>query len=255
MSLASLARDLAGAIDPAATARAFGIEPEPWQARLLRSRARLLLACTCRQIGKSTMASLLGVHTAVYDPGALTVVISPSQRQSDETLAKMRAVYRGLGRPVPLEAENASEMRLENGSRLLSLPGTESTVRGFSAARLLILDEAARIEDTVFTAVMPMVAADGRVVALTTPGARAGWCWEAWSGERPGWERIKITAHESAQYPPARIEALRAALGDRQFRAELLAEWTGVSDSAFSPDDVERAFDNVVPPLRFGGLR
>ncbi len=54
----------------------------------------------------------------------------------------MLAVYKGLGRPVPAESESAATLTLENGSRVVSLPGTEGTVRSYSAVRLLLVDEA-----------------------------------------------------------------------------------------------------------------
>lgn len=41
-------------------------------------------------------------------------------------------------------------LTLENGSRIVSLPGGESTTRGFSGVRLLLVDDAARVEDDTY---------------------------------------------------------------------------------------------------------
>lgn len=49
-----LANDLAAALDPVQFGRRLGFEPEPWQARLLRTRARRVLVRCARQTGKST---------------------------------------------------------------------------------------------------------------------------------------------------------------------------------------------------------
>jgi 2-polyprenyl-6-methoxyphenol hydroxylase-like FAD-dependent oxidoreductase len=46
---------------------------------------------------------------------------------------------------------------MANGSRVIALPGDERTVRGYSAAALIIVDEAARVEDALWTAVRPML--------------------------------------------------------------------------------------------------
>ena len=65
METPTLNRDLLLALDPVELARATGVEPDPWQRDLLRSAApRVLLNC-CRQAGKSTMAAMLAVHTAL----------------------------------------------------------------------------------------------------------------------------------------------------------------------------------------------
>ena len=48
----------------------------------------------------------------------------------------------------------------------MGLPGTEATVRGFSAVSLLLIDEAARVEDAMYKSLRPMLAVgDGRFVA------------------------------------------------------------------------------------------
>ena len=88
--------DLALALDPVLLARRAGIEPDPWQTQVLRSASsRILLNC-CRQAGKSTVVAVLAVHTALYEPGALALLLSPSLRQSQELFRKALAVYRAL---------------------------------------------------------------------------------------------------------------------------------------------------------------
>ncbi len=71
---------------------------------------------------------------------------------------------------VPLEEDNRLSFTLSNGSRVVSLPGTSETVRGFSAPRLVIEDEAAFVEDGVYGAVRPMLAvSSGRLILMSTP--------------------------------------------------------------------------------------
>ncbi|HJW75023.1 MAG TPA: hypothetical protein VJ787_05055 [Thermoleophilia bacterium] len=91
------------------------------------------------------------------------------------------ATYKALGRPVPSDAESATTLVLENDSRIVSLPGTEGTVRSYSAVRLLTVDEAARVEDETIAAVRPMLAVSGgQLIALSTPAGRRGWWHAAW---------------------------------------------------------------------------
>jgi hypothetical protein len=91
-----IGRDLARNLDPVLFATDCGIPPDGWQADLLRSSApRALLLCS-RQSGKTTTTSLIALHCAVYIPGALVVVVSPSQRQSAEMLRTIKLLHMHL---------------------------------------------------------------------------------------------------------------------------------------------------------------
>ncbi|HSL85146.1 MAG TPA: terminase family protein, partial [Thermoanaerobaculia bacterium] len=170
-----LAQDLAFALDPARVAVEMGLDPDPWQARFLRTPGRrILLNCT-RQSGKSTVTALLAAHTALYDPGALVLLLSPTQRQSHELFRKALDAYHAVPTAIPVVQESALRLELSNGSRIVSLPGKETTVRGFSGVRLLAVDEAARVADELYYSVRPMLAVSGgRLVALSTPFGTRG---------------------------------------------------------------------------------
>ena len=173
--MATLTTDLALALDPAQLVRAAGLVPDAWQERAIRSASpRLLLNC-CRQSGKSTITAILGIHTALYQPGSLILLLSPSLRQSQELFRKCLTTYRALDRPIPPEAESALRLELENGSRIVSAPGKEGTVRGYSGVTLLIIDEAARVPDELYYSVRPMLAVSGgRLILLSTPFTKRG---------------------------------------------------------------------------------
>jgi hypothetical protein len=56
-----------------------------------------------------------------------------------------------------------------------ALPGTQKSIRGFSGAALLIVDEAARVDDALYYAVKPMLAVSGgSLLMLSTPYGRRG---------------------------------------------------------------------------------
>lgn len=248
---AGLATDLAAALDPVVFAKGLSFGPERWQRTLLRTEARRVLVLCARQVGKTTTTAIRALHTAVYRPDSLILIVSPSQRQSDEVLHRIKSMYRMLGRPLAAERENGSELVLENGSRVVSLPGTEGTSRGFAGARLLIMDEAARIDDDIFASVLPMVAPDGAIWALSTPWGQRGWFYELHQDATAAWERHKITAHESEQYSPARIAEVKAALGSFVFASDYECVFGDVETQVFSTALVRAALDPSVLPLEF----
>ena len=59
-----IATDLAAGLDPVVLARRVGLDPDPWQADVLRSAAPRQLLNASRQSGKSTTVALLNVHEA-----------------------------------------------------------------------------------------------------------------------------------------------------------------------------------------------
>ena len=93
---------------------------------------------------KSTTAGFLALREAVLTAGTTVLLVSPSLRQSGELFRRTMDGLNRLGRPVRVVAESALRAELANGSRVVSLPGTEHTVRGYTAG-MVVLDEAARI--------------------------------------------------------------------------------------------------------------
>jgi hypothetical protein len=244
-----LDRALAYALDPAALMQAAGLTPDPWQERLLRSGARRALCLACRQAGKSSVAAILGLHCALFTPESLVLLVSPSLRQSSEVFRKVLDAYRRVSDLMPAAAESALRLELANKSRVISLPGTETTTRGYSGVSLLILDEAARIPDELLAAVRPALATSGgALLALSTAWTRTGWFFEAWTGPEE-WERVRVPATEVNRISENFLREERAALGQLAFEAEYLCSFADETGSYFSSDAVRRALSLELEPL------
>jgi hypothetical protein len=240
MMLHDLTRDLALSLDPVAFAAAAGITPDDWQQQLLRSSAPRILMNITRQGGKSTTAGVLALHTALYEPGSLVLMVSPTQRQSGELFRKALAIYRTLGRPVDAESESALQLELENGSRMVALPGKEGSIRSFSGVRLLLIDEASRVADDLYYSVRPMLAvSQGRLVTLSTPFGTRGWWYEAWRGAET-WERYEVPATDCPRIPASFLEEEQRTLGEFWYRQEYLCEFLDAASSAFRREDIDR---------------
>ena len=90
------------------------------------------------------------------------------------------------------DGDNEMSLALPNGSRIVGLPGNEATIRGFSAVRLLLVDEASRVEDEMYLAVRPMLAvSDGALWLMSTPFGKRGFFYETWAHGGPEWERVR----------------------------------------------------------------
>ena len=256
----AILQELGRALDPVQLAWAIGMKPDPWQEEVLTSgHPRILLNCS-RQSGKSTVAGILAIHAALYEPRSTVLLLSRALRQAQELFKVCLNLYQALGRPVSAEAESALSLVLENGSRIISLPGKSgATVRGYAAVRLLLVDEASRVEDELIAALRPMMAVSGgRMVALSTPNGRQGWWWDAWENGGPTWKRVRVTADECPRvgqhYPGGKVPYLeeeRRALAERGYQQEYFCEFVSSDDQVFDQKMVSRAFSREVKPLEF----
>jgi len=249
-ALPSVARDLACAFDPARLSAQVGLVPDDWQAWLLRTTARQLLVNCSRQVGKSETTATLASHTAIYTPGAVVLLLSPSLRQSGLLFQKVKRRLRELGRDfAEVDQDNALSVRLRNGAEIHSLPGKGETVRGFSGVALIVLDEAAFVADDLYTAVSPMLAVSGgRLILLSTPFGKRGFFFREWSEGGDAWARISITADECPRIPAAFLAEERRKLGplyDQEYGCQFLDLLTAV----FRHEDVREALSNDLQPL------
>jgi hypothetical protein len=243
--------DLRLALDRVEFARSVGIDPDDWQERLLKSASgRVLLNC-CRQSGKSTMAALIALHRALYHPGALVLILAPAERQAKETFSKVADLYRKAnpGHTVPPDSFRKLGMQLTNRSRIEALPGSEKTVRGFSDPDLLILDEAARVDDGLVFAVRPMLAVSGgALIMLSTPYGKRGVFYEEWTSGH-GWERYEVPAIECPRISEEFLEEERMTLPPWVYRQEYECSFEETEDQVFTTEMIDRAVTNEVKPL------
>ena len=249
-----LFHDLLGALKPSLwAARNLGFHADPWQAEVLDGTAKKILLCCSRQSGKSSVSAILALHTALFRPHSLILIVSPSLRQSGELFRKLLG-YLNMLEPMPTRIEDTKlSLKLDNGSRVVSLPGSEGTIRGFSSVSLMIIDEAARVRDDLYYSLRPMLAVSrGQLLALSTPYGKRGWFFNEWS-EGTGWQKHAITALQCPRISREFLEEERRTMPAAWFSSEYMCEFTEATDSAFCYEHVMAAVAADVEPLDFGG--
>jgi len=149
-----------------------------------------------------------------------------------------------------LVAESALRAEYANGSRVLALPGTERTIRGLAGADLILLDEAARVDDELLAAMRPMMATvNGSLIALTTPKGKRGWFFEAWTGGEKSWHRVKVSASQCPRLTKEFLAEELRELGAMRFSEEYQLEFLEADESVFPTAIIDRAFTTEVQPL------
>lgn len=230
--------------------RKLGLDPDPKQALVLRSASKRGLLNCCRQWGKSTVTAAKAVYEAVHRKESLTLVLSPSARQSGELVRKAAGFARRLGLRTKGDGTNEISLEFANRSRIVGLPGSEGTIRGFSAVSLLLVDEAARVSDELYLAVRPMLAvSSGALWLMSTPWGRRGFFHEAWERGGAEWERVRAPATECERIRREFLEEERETMGERWFRQEYLCEFVETEDGVFDPEMLREAVSNEFEPL------
>jgi hypothetical protein len=226
----------------------LGFAADENQAAVLDSTAkRGILNCT-QQWGKSTLLAAKAVHRGWTKPGSVILVASPSVRQSAGFLRKAAEFLRRLGVKRKGGGDNAASLALPNGSRIIGLPGTEATVRGFSAVSLLMIDEAARVSDEVYKSLRPMLAVGGGDLWLmSTPWGQRGFFYEVWAHGGETSERHTVKATECPRILADFLEEERRALGGTWFAQEYLCEFIDNGTEWFGRGMVEGALSGDEP--------
>jgi hypothetical protein len=240
--------------DPTEILTRVGLKPDPWQRDVLCCSHDRIMMCASRQIGKTFTTASIVLREMLIRRDSLVLVLSPTLRQSKEFFRKaLLPIWRKLGEPLKLKPAQTLEMELSNGSRLVALPDSEEGIRGFSAVRLLVIDEAARVSDELYHAVTPMLAVSrGRMIVLSSPWAQQGWFYEAWTGPE-AWKRIMITAAQCPRFTAEFLAVERARKGKMVYAMEYEGAFGALAGSVFDPNDVDAAFVSGALTLELTG--
>lgn len=202
--------------------QATGEPPLDWQEDYLRE-TRNAITLKGRQVGASTAAGVIAIRRARYWPGSLCVIVSPSLKQSTEVKGRAKDGLIRLG--DRLKRDSSSEVSLYNGSRILSLPGSAKSVRGWSAD-ILVIDEAAFLDQETFLAARATVATGGRTIVQSTPEGPFGHFFDLWEANDPSWAHFRVRSDEVPTIDKAWLAGERATMTEEEYAQEYMAEFT-----------------------------
>ena len=207
---------------------AVGSDPMPWQREFL-AETRNTVIRKGRQIGASTCVSVIAACVMRAEAGTSVVIVSPGIRQSTIIAEKTRSALLSLGERLDRDATNL--IQLDNGSRVMSLPGSRKSVRGWTAD-LLVMDEAAYIEGATITAARALVATGGRLVVLSTPALPDGYFYRVATAPPDGWASFVVRSEECSTISAEFLAAERLAMSAPEYAREYEAEFAADEDIA-----------------------
>jgi len=155
--------------------KAFDYQIEP----LNDMNSRVLMACG-RQVGKTEMAAIRALYSAIMKSDQTVLILAPVQRQAQILFRRIKFFLNKNAqmpkdRKIPLsnmiERETQTVIEFTNGSALYCLPISDdgSNIRGFTANDITI-DEAEMVKDEAWAATNPMLATTkGTLRLIGTP--------------------------------------------------------------------------------------
>ena len=247
----NIKRSIVHNLDPARWAKdVLQFHADPWQAEVLRYEGpRLIMLCS-RQTGKTSTAAHKALFTALFHPGSLTLIVSPSQRQSSEMHRSILKLMEMLpDKPQRIE-DNKLSTTLANGSRIVSLPSNPETVRGYAAPKLVLVDESSRCQNSLYMAIRPFFATgNGTLILLSTPNGRQGFFFDTWEGQGEEWEKIKVVAQDCSRISQAFLDEERETLGKMWYEQEYECKFIEGENAVFRYSDIIRCFNPEIKAI------
>lgn len=264
-------------IDPVSYINRIWNKVFEWQKMALDPCFRNIMLMCARQSGKSAIVAGEALHTAKHKKNALVLIVASSKDQAKQTMQKVSDFIQCDPEIIEMPGDSTFEKKFLNGSRIIVLPGTEKSVRSYSDPDLIIIDEAARVEDATYKALRPMRTGNpnSRIIILSTPWTKSGFFFKAWT-KNPAWKKIlvvpryqlndngKIEERVSeevfkAKYAKQGIDAFYSPrhsleflyeelgeIGPIWFRREYGCEFLEGMESMFSLDLIESAYDDSI---------
>lgn len=190
-----LIKELACALSASFYLESIGFRLFEWQRAVLDDPSTRICIDGARQGGKSTIMSGVCCHYAKYHPKSLSVILTPSLKQSNEDIIKINEfISHDPDYPRVLKSGGDGEIKLLNGARILVVTASDDAARGFSAPGIVLFDEASRIDDSVFKAVKPMLTGCRRskIYEISTPNGKKGFFYEHFTGKSRRWSRYLV---------------------------------------------------------------
>ncbi len=188
----------------------------PYQQRWMNDQAQKKIWLASRQIGKSFALSMEAVVEGL-ERKCNNLVLSSSERQSREVMQKVYShlrVLRVVSEDIIFDdGASREEVKLPNGSRIISLPANPDTVRGFSGN--VFLDEFAfhKDADAIWRAMYPTVTRGYKIRVCSTANGKSNMFYRLWS--EGGFSRHETSVYEAkAAGLEVDIEALRRGIAD-----------------------------------------
>jgi len=181
---------------------------DTWQKQMLHTKAAMSLVNGARQVGKTT-ALVQRALQQLRRRNQVVMVLAPGG-SNERRIKDLWRVIANLA---------VTDPKVIVGNELLC--GVCTIERKVD---LLVIDDAAYVDDETISAALSCLKEDGAVVAVSTPRSAKGWFYRQWHDQFHG-ERFFMPAVKCPRISREFLADLARTMSDRAFRQEWLAEF------------------------------
>lgn len=209
---------------------------------LTRGKGSIHVVKSSRQCGKSVMCESIILKYAVDLKGSFSMYLSPTIKQARKVF---KEIVKAISRSSVFLKSNESflEITFKNGSTIAFCSAEQGeNLRGYTVSGVLIVDEAAYIEDEVFDAVLPTTDIHkAPIIIVSTPRFRVGFFYDYYVDGLSRNDTISSydwsSYDKSALISPARLEFYRRRMNKTKFTQDYLGEFCDLGFGVFGEFD------------------
>lgn len=224
---------------------------EPWQqpvyddVHIAGGTGNVFVVKSKRQVGKSCLAALLLIEYAIMGK-CISVVVEPTQAQSrrlykqiTDMMAKTGMVKSANSQLLTMEFSNGSEILFKSAEQ-------RDALRGFTVSGLLVIDEAAFIQDPIFEILYPTCDANNApILVISTPLFCSGEFYNLYTRGMNGDKHTKSydwSAYDTSKYlSPEKLQHYRETISPLKFKSEYLGEF--ISEGSYIFGDINNCIN------------
>lgn len=219
----------------------------PWQSDVIRGvlargKGSIHVVKSSRQCGKSVMCESIILKYAVDLRGTFSMYLSPTIKQARKVF---KEIVKAISRSSVFLKSNESflEITLRNGSTIAFCSAEQGeNLRGYTVSGVLIVDEAAYIEDDTFDAVLATTDVHkAPIIIVSTPRFRVGFFYDYYVDGLSRNDTISsydwAVYDKSALLSPARLEFYRRRMNKTRFTQDYLGEFCDLGFGVFGEFD------------------
>lgn len=192
-----------------------------------------IIACTGRQVGKTSVAQQIALYWSFENSGNKLGFFMPTFGQCQKVIQYFESINKIVGETKIFQINKSHGIiKVANGSTIQLLSGeSKNKIRGFSFNQIIV-DEACFIEDDTFNAlILPTVTVSlsktdgiGKMLLLSTPKSK-NWFFKRIENQSSKLKLIRMTSEEGGFISREALADISRNVPTRIFRNEFLGEF------------------------------
>ena len=208
-----------------------------------------------RQMGISTIVAGYSAWMMLFHKERNILVMATKLNTAIEIVEKVKDIIDSVPdwiKIAEIAVNNKTKLELTNGSKIHGVPTSKDAGRS-QALSLLILDEAAHVEDMddLWTGLLPTISTGGRCIALSTPNGVGNWFHKTYVDSESGannFKHTKLPWHVHPEYDQKWFENITKNMSRREIAQEFECNFNASGETVVNPEDIQRMKEVLAEP-------